>query len=105
MKSTILLINLPQTEFGQRLPSSHLPSKRLQQMQALLSNEANLVEILDADFYAMNFFKILRVIRRHAPQAIWVAEQSDSAMSKILRTQLLATMPHVRWLSESVTLA
>lgn len=101
MKSNILLIKLPQTALGQRLPSHNDPSQSLLHLQSLLSNMGVVVEILDADFYAMNLFSLLRTIRSHAPAAVWVVEQSDVCMSKILRTLLLMTMPQVVWLNES----
>ncbi|MFZ6818400.1 hypothetical protein [Undibacterium sp. Ji22W] len=97
MKPSILLINLPQTALGQRLPECHLPSQRLWQIHARLSVAGHSVEVVDADFYTMNLFNIVRAIRWHAPQTVWVVEQNDSAMSKLLHTLLQATMPHLRW--------
>lgn len=103
MKSRILLIQLPQTEFGQRQSKQHSSSQPMLRLQERLSDNANSVAILDAHIQGMHLFSIVRAIRRHAPQTVILAHQipdenpvlSTNSFAGLLARHLERVMPRI----------
>ncbi|MBC3873784.1 hypothetical protein [Undibacterium flavidum] len=84
MSIKVLLINLPQFELGQRLSCVGSESKSravLWRKSDELRNEGFEVEIVDAESRALNFFTIVRAIRRRAPEYVLFYQASTCSGS------------------------
>ena len=66
----ILLVNVPHTAIGSRIPDEHLPPLNLLCIGGPLIDSGHEVRLLDAEFGPMPTDEIVRTAKNYAPQAI-----------------------------------